>query len=87
MRVLILKSIIMKKLNFSQITFFNECNNSKFENKVLSLSESIGIDGAFYFMLGETQSLINNYSFDDLTEDDQEDFISALIIEMPTLEF
>ena len=77
----------MRNLNLSQITFFNECNNYKFENKVLSLSKSIGMDGAFYFILGETQSLINNYSFDDLTEDEQEDFISALIIEMPSLEF
>ena len=47
----------------------------------------MGMDGAFYFSLGEMQSETDNDSFDDLSDDSQDLFLSALIEKFPELEF
>ena len=77
----------LKFLNIQQINFFNAVNSLDFKHRVLKRSKLMGMDGAFYFTIGEFQSELNNTSFDDLTEDQQEDFLDALINEHPELEF
>jgi len=77
----------MKTLTLSQMTFFNHLNTNDFKNRVLKRQNAMGLDGAFYFTIGEMQSETDNYSFDDLNDDQQEEFISALILEMPEIEF
>ena len=77
----------MKKLTLSQMAFFNHLNTIDFKNAVLSRQELMGLDGAFYYTIGEMQSKTNNYSFDDLSDNKQESFITALIAEIPELEF
>ena len=77
------------ELTLFQINFLNFILDPKnrFKNKVLKISDSIGLDGAFYFTIGEFQTLSNNFSFDELSEDSQEDFIYLIITEFPELEF
>jgi hypothetical protein len=75
------------QLTLDQTRFFNDCNSVKFKNKVLLYSTNMGADGAFYFALGEIQSETKNLSFDLLSDDLKEDFIEALFIEFPELEF
>lgn len=77
------------KLTLFQINFLNFILDPKnrFKNKVLKISDSLGSDGAFYFTIGEFQTLSNNFSFDTLSEDSQEDFIDLIITEFPELEF
>ena len=77
----------MKTLTLSQRTFFNHLNSRDFKNRVLKRQNAMGLDGAFYFTIGEMQSETNNFSFDELNDDQQEEFISALILEQPELEF
>lgn len=77
----------LKFLNLSQITFFKHLNTTKFKHMVLSKSSLMGLDGAFYFSLGEIQAETKNYSFDDLNELQQDDFLEALLFELPELEF
>ena len=77
----------MKNLTLSQITFFNHLNTNDFKNRVLKRHNSMGLDGAFYFTLGEIQSETNNFSFDELNDDQQDEFLSSLILEIPELEF
>lgn len=77
------------KLTLFQINFLNFILDPKnrFKNKVLQISDNLGSDGAFYFTIGEFQTLSNNFSFDTLSEDSQEDFIDLIITEFPELEF
>lgn len=77
----------MNILTLSQRTFFNHLNTRDFKQRVLKRQSLMGMDGAFYFTIGEMQSETDNYSFDDLNDDQQEEFISALILEQPELEF
>ena len=77
------------KLTLFQINFLNFILDPKnrFKNKALQISDALGSDGAFYFTIGEFQTLSNNFSFDELSEDSQEDFIELIITEFPELEF
>ena len=80
----------MNKLNFLtlvQSSFFNHLINSNFKQQVLKRANLMGLDGAFYFSIGEKQSETNNFSFDELTDEKHELFINAIIIEFPELEF
>jgi len=77
----------MEFLNSQQKSFFDQLNNRNFSNRVLSLQDAMGMDGAFYFSLGEMQSETDNDSFDDLSDDSQDLFLSALIEKFPELEF
>lgn len=78
----------MTTLTHKQRLFFSALTKGKlFRTNVLKRAEQMGIDGAFYFGIGEMQTLTENYTFDDLNDDQQEDFISALIVKMPELEF
>jgi hypothetical protein len=77
----------MKKLTLFQASFLNHLLNSNFKEEVLKLSKSIGSDGAFYMCLGAKQSETGNFSFDDLTDSNQEKFVDAIIDKMPELEF
>lgn len=85
--LLILNLYIMSNLTLSQMTFFRHLNTNDFKYRVLQRQNKMGMDGAFYFTIGEMQSETKNYSFDDLNDAQQEDFISDLITEIPELEF
>ena len=77
----------LKFLSLTQLNFFNLLLSGSFKRDVLVLTNKIGADGAFYMCLGAEQSKTGNLSFDDLTDDEQEIFIDAIITEMPELEF
>ncbi len=69
-------------------TILNPLNN--FEKRVLNLHKSIGIDGAFYFVLGQFESEFN-FELPDIMsiEGDEvyEELADKIINKYPSLEF
>lgn len=60
--------------------------DDKFKNNILFRSNAMGVDGAFYFTLGEYMSKLG-YNFDEDNEDEQEMIASLIIQKFPELEF
>lgn len=74
------KHQVLKSASLSFI--LNPQNN--FEKKVLQRSNVMGLDGAFYFTIGEFQSICNDHD-DDFYNDDS--VIEMIIGNYPSLEF
>jgi hypothetical protein len=73
------------------ITSFDNLVNkldNKFKNTVLSREKKMGLDGAFYFTLGEyMQKFGFKYELDDLNNEQQDSLMQLIITKFPELEF
>jgi hypothetical protein len=73
------------------ITSFDNLVNKlddKFKNTVLSREKKMGLDGAFYFTLGEYMKKFGfRYELDDLNDEQQDNLMQSIINKFPELEF